>query len=176
MQLRIVEAGDPDCIVGRGEVAQFGATSIRAISRFVVGSIRDTVPDLFDVQKEPWPQAAPSGPSATLIVATGRFVAGSMRVTVPADQSALHAEPPPNPTPIGPSPTRMWATTRFVSGSMRTTSSPAKFATQTAPAPIATPIGSATSIFAITVGGASLPPQPPSRTSSKVASAGLTAQ
>jgi hypothetical protein len=95
----------------------------------VAGSILDTVPDLFDVQKDPCPQAAPSGPSATSIVATALFAAGSIRVTVPADQSALQAEPPPKPTPIGPSPRGIRAITRFVSGSIRITASSAKLAT-----------------------------------------------
>jgi hypothetical protein len=58
-----------------------------AVTLFVFGSIRDTVPSSkFDTQADPFAAATNRGLAPTFTVATTRFEAGSMRATVSPPQ------------------------------------------------------------------------------------------
>ena len=73
-----------------------------AVTEFVSGSIRETVPSrLFATHAAPWPKAIPVGPLPTWIGAkTCLPVVGSMRTTWPAARWLAHTVPAPNASSV----------------------------------------------------------------------------
>ena len=129
--------------------ARAGPTRIVATTRFVAGSIRETLgPPLFATQTAPGETEIPSGCGPTGIVAVTLFVCGSTRETVLSEGCETHTAPLPAAASLqacgnaghcllGLIPTR--AITAFRAGSMRRSVESLSLIAQTALSPTASP-------------------------------------
>ena len=97
-------------------------TGIAWTTRFVCGSIRDTVPsNEFATQTAPAPTAIPLGIAADVDPLDDDARPGSMRDTVPSRAFVTHTDPSPTATLVGPLPTGTSATSRFDPASIAAT-------------------------------------------------------
>ena len=118
-------------------------TSIVFATRFVRGSIRETVPDrLFATHTAPAPTAMPEGRCPTGILASTARVEGSIRVTVPSRLLATQIASRLAAMAAGPSPSGIVSVTApSPAATIRRSVLSLLSVTQTAPAPTAMPVG-----------------------------------
>src|SRR5580765_4582418 len=106
--------GDAITFMCSAQQARFGPTRIVATTRFVAGSIRETLgPPAVATQTAPGETAMPSGCGPTGMVAMTLFVAGSTRVTVFNDGLESQTAPSPAAAASGV-PTLILATMTFL--------------------------------------------------------------
>src|SRR5215470_9967651 len=88
--------GDANRYVCSAQQSRFGPSRIVATTRFVAGSIRDTLGSpAFATQTAPGVTAMPSGCGPTAMVAVTLFVSGSIREIVSSDGVESHTAPLP---------------------------------------------------------------------------------
>ena len=124
-------------------VSEFGEfpRSIVFVTRFVRGSMRETVPErLFATQTAPAPTAMPDGSRPTGISALTERVAGSIRATVPS--RLFTTQIAPAPAAIGPGPLPIGIVSVTAPDAIRCTVLSVLSETHRAPAPTASPAGS----------------------------------
>ena len=94
--------GDAITLMCSAQQARFGPTGMVATTRFVAGSIRETLgPPAVATHTAPGETAIPSGLGPTWMVAVTLFVEGSMRVTVSSDGLESQTAPSPAATVSG---------------------------------------------------------------------------
>src|SRR5690349_11907443 len=129
--------GDAITFVCSAQQTRFGPTRIVATTRFVAGSIRETLgPSAFATQTAPGETAIPCGCGPTLIVSVTVFVAGSTRVTLFSDGSVSQTAPSPAASASGGF-ILILSTMAFRAGSIRMSVALPLLIAQTAPSPTA---------------------------------------
>src|SRR5215471_6558638 len=129
--------GDTDRYMCSAQQSRFRPTRIVSTTRFVTGSIRETLgPPAFATQTAPGATAMPSGCGPLWMVAVTLFVSGSTREIVSSDEFDSHTAPSPAATASGVG-TLILATTTFRVGSIRMSADWVPLIAQTAPSPTA---------------------------------------